>query len=329
MASIIKQIKSKVANEILSESELENIMFEFGFFPMDEEADDVIKYTNYKSQIWIDCVRDGNSILVDNVRQVTKTKGIGTKVDPIHSFDDLKLILDYFWKTGRYHHWLCAWLMVTLGRRVSDVMTLTWSNLYMPNGNFRDKVVIKEKKTDKVCEVKFPLCPQERIKEYCAVKHINPLEHYNDKIFTKGMSAFRGALKKAAEAVGIAYPVSTHSFRKFFGNTLYKLHPNDGNAIKIIQYLFEHSSEEITKLYIATIDDMKDKFICELSDYLDTSLSGQNYTVDDSPVIILRAVDFRKIVAEAYSTGAHKTNSEDDFTIINDLISKAESLRVK
>ena len=86
MASKIDKIKAKIGNDILSETELENLMVELGYVPLstDDDAENLIKFTNYKCQIWIDVVRDGeNNLLCENVRQVTKEKGEETKVEPI------------------------------------------------------------------------------------------------------------------------------------------------------------------------------------------------------------------------------------------------------
>lgn len=48
----------------------------------------------------------------------------------------------------------------------------------------------------------------------------------------------------------------------FYGNTMYKLHPQDADSIKMVQFLFGHSSEDITKGYIEAIDEKIDQLIC-------------------------------------------------------------------
>ena len=334
MASKIDKIKTKIGNDIVSETELENLMAELGYSPLttDDDAENLIKFTNYKCQIWIDVVRDEeNNLICENIRQVTKEKGEETKVEPIHTFDELLAIEDYFKNGGQYQYWLIGWLIASLGRRVGDIVALKWNDLYKINGSFRDRLsTLKEEKTGKTIGLSFTNFARARVEEYCELENINPMEHYNEGVFTVGSAAFRKNLKKALDYVGIDYPVSTHSLRKFFGTMLAKLHPNDGGAIKIIQYIFGHSSEEITKVYIGTIDEKKDKFVNDLSDYLENSYDGKAYEIDNSPVITLKTADLRDLIQSIYIEGMTATDKSgtEIASAINRFISVAESKMV-
>ena len=329
--AIIDDIKRRINGEVVSETELENLMAELGYSPLttDDDVENLIKFTNYKCQIWIDVVRDEeNNLLCENVRQVTKEKGEETKVEPIHTFDELLAIEDYFKSNGQYQYWLIGWLIASLGRRVGDIVALKWSDLYKINGNFRDRLsTLKEEKTGKTIGLSFTNFARARVEEYCELENINPMEHYNEGVFTVGSAAFRKNLKKALDYVGIDYPVSTHSLRKFFGTMLAKLHPNDGGAIKIIQYIFGHSSEEITKVYIGTIDEKKDKFVSDLSDYLETSYVGKAYEIDNSPVITLKTADLRELIQQIYTEGMSANNQDgtEIASAIGKFITVAES----
>ena len=106
----------------------------------------------------------------------------------------------------------------------------------------------------------------------------------------------------------------------------------DANGIKIIQYIFGHSSEEITKVYIGTIDEKKDQFVNDLSDYLENSYIGKSFEIDNSPVISLRTQDLRKIVSDIYFKGkqfAIDNSGMNDIDIINNLITDIEKLRIQ
>ena len=334
MVAIIDDIKRKINGEVLSETELENLMAELGYSPLmtDDEAEDIIKYTNFKCQIWIDVVRDEeNNLLCENVRQVTKVKGEETKVESIHTFDELLAIENYFRDGRQYQYWLIGWLIASLGRRVGDIVNLKWCDLYKINGAFRDRLsTLKEEKTGKTIGLSFTNFARARIEEYCELENIRPIERYNEHVFTVGSAAFRKNLKKAIDHVGIDYPVSTHSLRKFFGTMLSKLHPNDGNAIKIIQYIFGHSSEEITKVYIGTIDEKKDKFVSDLSDYLENSYAGKSFEIDNSPVITLKTVDLRELIQAIYTEGmsANIKDGTEIASAIGKFITIAESKMV-
>ena len=334
MASKIDEIREKIGYDIISETELENAMAELGYSPLttDDELENLIRYTNFKCQIWIDVVRDEeNNLICENVRQVTKEKGEETKVEPIHTFEELLAIEDYFKNNKQYQYWLIGWLIASLGRRVGDIVALKWCDLYKMNGSFRDRLsTLKEEKTGKTIGLSFTNFARARVEEYCEMENINPMEHYNEGVFTIGSAAFRKNLKKAIDYVGIDYPVSTHSLRKFFGTMLAKLHPNDGNAIKIIQYIFGHSSEEITKVYIGTIDEKKDKFVNDLSDYLENSYVGKSYEIDNSPVITLKTADLRELIQDIYTEGmsVNNQNGTEIASAIGKFITIAESKMV-
>ena len=333
MASTIDKINSSLQDEILTETALDNLMSAYGFLPMDNDNDDIIKYSNGKSQIWIDVVRDDcGNIITENVRKVTKEEG-ETEVDPIHSFADLKRILDYFYDKKQYHHWLNAIIQTLLGRRVGDITALKWSEFYLRNGETRDRLkTLKEEKTGKVVGLKQTDYVKEVVAHYCELEKVNPTESYNERIFCTEAQSFRKALKKAVAELNIKYDVSCHSFRKFFGNQSYKLHPNDSDRIKIIQYLFGHSSEEITRHYIGEIDERMDKYMDDMSEATRAYLKGDNYEVDDSPIMHFKTQDVRKIVSDIFIKGkqsALDNNGKSDIEIINDLISEMEKMRVK
>lgn len=337
MAKIIDEIKSKLYDEVITETELDNIMVAFSYYPIEsEEADEIVKYSNGRSQIWIDVVRDeDNNVLPGNIRQATKEEG-ETEVDPIHSFEDLKRILDCFYNKKKYHHWLCALLQTLLGRRVGDICALKWSEFYLKNGESRERLkTLKEEKTGKIIGLKQTDYVVEILSHYCELTGIDPTEHYNEKIFTTGVPAFRKAFKKVVEEINIRYDISCHSFRKFFGNQSYKLHPNDPDRIKIIQYLFGHASEDITRRYIGEIDERMDEYMDDLSDATKAYLNGEGYEVDNSPVITFRTADLREVVTNIYTAGMNEfeankdRNMSDVMARINELISDVEKRRIQ
>lgn len=331
--NIVKELKKKLSNELISETELENLMYEYGYVPMEEDADSetILKFRCSTNRVWIDVVRgDDMLLLVDNVRIATKEKGVETETEPFRSFEDLKAIQDYFWDNKLYAYWLGGWLMTSFGRRVNDIFSLKWSDIYRPDGRFREKLEIEEEKTGKKVGVLIWDFPKQRIVEYCDVMGINPLDNYNGKIFNRGSAAFRTALReKTIPFVGIEYPVSTHSYRKYFGNLIYKLHPNRADRLTILKILLGHSSEKITEVYIGDIDETKDLFVSDFSKFLEKSYSGEEYMIDNSPVITFRTQDLRQMVSDIYMEAKHNMGKADDITIINSLITMVENMRVR
>lgn len=242
MARKIDKMKAEIIGEVFSQTELENYMSQHDFMLVEiedpaDEKEDVIKFTNFKSQIWIKCeIDDENNILILNLKSIARLYNESTRVEPFRTYEDLNKVLDYFKDNELYHHWFTSCLMVSLGRRVGDTMTLKWVDLFLANGEYRERLTtLIEEKTGKVDGVKLNALAKHYIEEYCELTNINPMEHYKERIFSCSDAAFRKALKQAVKEVGLTYPISTHSFRKYYANTIYKLHPQDADKLMIVQ----------------------------------------------------------------------------------------------
>ena len=327
----IDKIKEDLYGNIYSATELDNLMAEKGFAQIesdDQIEDGVIKYTNCKLQLWLTVDRDTDDILVTDIKSVTKVGGVSTKVDPFHTYDDLNKVLTYFWDHEWYHHWLCGNLMVSFGRRVGDTLSLGWSDLFLSNGEYRERLVtLQEEKTGKVIGVRIHDYSKECIQKYCEKLGIKPMEHYQESVFSIGAAAFRSALKKAVADVGLTYPVSTHSFRKFYGNMMYKLHPQDADSLSIVQSMFGHSDPNITKMYIGAIDEKIDKYNVDYAEYLKDASEGKEIAFKNTPIYSLKSDDIRAIISIAYQLGK-QDNHVSEVEDINYLLSLVEEKRV-
>lgn len=326
MAREIDKYKQDLVSEVVSYTELENYMYAAGYVLVetdDGEKDGIIRFTNFKREIWVyGELDDGNNILVTKITSSTKKKGEYTKSDPFYSYQDLEKVLNYFKDRDKWHHWLAGWLCVALGRRIGDTLSLKWSDVYNQNGTYKSRITtLKEEKTGKVLGVRINALAQAVIDEYRQHCNIRLDEVYNRKIFSTGAAAFRAALKEAVNVTEIQGNISTHSSRKFYANTLYKLHDSDMDNLKVIQTILGHSSEEITKIYIGEIDRKIDKYNADYADYLLGMMQGKEMELDHSPIVRLRANDFRQLLTEALSLGAMGGNNLDGF---NKLLKLAE-----
>ena len=225
-----------------------------------------------------------------------------------------------------YHHWLTSCLMVSLGRRVGDTLSLKWSDLYLSNGEYRERLTtLKEEKTGKVVGVKLNALAKNYIEEYCKLVKINPMEHYKEKIFLNSNAAFRKMLKQAVQMTGLAYPISTHSFRKYYANTIYKLHPQDADNLMIVQTMMGHSDLETTKIYINEIDRKADKYGIDYANYMLRKKNGEEIEISNSPVIPLKSEDFRELLSQCWEMAK---SGVDKFEGINKIISIAEQCMI-
>ena len=325
MARKTDKIKEKVLNEVMSMTELENIMSEFEFVPVETEDDtEIIKFTNYKSQIWIEGETDiEENILVSNVSVVNRVESEPTRVEAFRSYEDLEKVLNWFWNNGHYNHWITAWLMTALGRRVGDTCNLKWFDLYKKNGNYRERLTqLKEEKTGKKVAPVLNALAKMKIEEFTIITSVIPLDCYTGKIVDTKPSAFRKMLKKAVEEVGLTYNISTHSFRKFWANTIYRLNPQDADNLMIVQSMLGHSSPEITKIYIGEIEKKQDKYMEKYSDYLISKGQGINIEISNSPMMVIKAEDFREILSKCWEMSQSGISKFDG---INQLIGIAEN----
>ncbi len=327
MARKIDKMKSDILGEVLSLTELENYMHEFDFVPIEldesNDTENLIKFTNYRSQIWVEGETDEeNNILVINLKSISKIDSEPTRVDPFRTYEDLQKILNYFYDNKMYHHWLTACLMVSLGRRVGDIISLKWSDLFLLNGEYRERLTtLKEEKTGKIVGVKLNALAKFYIEEYCKITDINPMEHYKERIFSNSDAAFRKMLKQAVGIFGLTYPISTHSFRKYYANTIYKLHPRDTDNLMIVQTMMGHSDPETTKIYINEIDRKSDQFGDDYADYMLKKKNGEEVEISNSPILSITWEDIRNLFSKCWDMA---TSGEEKFDGINKLIGMAE-----
>ena len=328
MARTIDKIKERTLEQILSLTELENIMSEFRYHPVEKDDDtDTIKFTNYSSQIWIDGEKDNDgNILISNVRSVNRLDPEPTRVEPFRTYEDLGKVMDYFKDNGYYNHWITGWLMTSLGRRVGDTIALKWSDIFRKDGKYRERLTqLKEEKTGKKLAPRLNALARLKIDEYIEMVGVNPMKHYDEPIVDTSSAAFRKMTKKAIDVTGIEGNLSTHSYRKWYANTIYRLHPQDADNLMIVQTLLGHSSPEITKVYIGDIDKKQDKYNEDYSVYMIAKGNGINTEISNSPTISVQSDNFRDLLSKLYDMGR---DGEDKFEAINKIIGMAESLMV-
>lgn len=276
-----------------------------------------------------------------------------TEVYPFWYYEDIKNMMDYF-KTKEMWHWYLVFNFgLLLGRRVSDTLSFKWSDFFYENGRMKDEIEIKEQKTGKVTRPYVCGACKEAIKFYIDKTGIDPMESYNDFIITTKQksellenkeeysdkeyeklmwkatqsqaAAYRKQFKLAADASGIQYPVSTHSTRKSFGYFSVKLHPYDVTTIDKLQGIFQHSDRNTTLRYIGIAREDEIKLYNDMGQFIEDISNGKKPVIKNSPVIPLKAEDFRNILSKCWDMAQ---NGEDKFDGINKLIGMAEQMMV-
>ena len=283
-----------------------------------------------------------------------KTKQTGkTEVYPFWYMEDIKNMMDYFKMKGMWHWYLIFNFGLLLGRRVSDTLSFKWSDFFYENGRMKDEIEIKEQKTGKVTRPYVCGACKKALELYIEKTGINPMENYNDFIITTEQksqllenkeeyteeewndlfwkatqsqaAAYRKQFKIAADACGIQYPVSTHSTRKTFGYWSVKLHPYDVTTVDKLQGIFSHSDRNTTLHYIGIAREDEVKLYNDMGDFITDVYNGKKPVIKNSPVVPLKAEDFREILSKCWDMAQ---SGEDKFDGINNLIGLAEKCMV-
>lgn len=114
----------------------------------------------------------------------TKKKG-KTEVYPFWNLEDIKNVVEWFEQNNEWDGYLITLLELLLGRRIGDTISMRWSDLYYENGNQREEVTtIEEQKTGKTTEIPIGNLVFEVVDKYCEKTNTNPMEHYNEFIFS-------------------------------------------------------------------------------------------------------------------------------------------------
>lgn len=233
----------KVAEHVqITESELVRLVERFGKPNVKKK----IKTLNDKREKGI-LKKSGTG---SDMRSLTQI-GNQQKVFPIKEKSVLEDIRTYFESRSNRDYFLFV-IGINIGVRVGDLLRLQVQDV-------QEKVYlsIREEKTGKT--KRFRINPMLRaiINEYIDGKE--PHEYLFPSKKTKEpisrVQAYR-IMRDAGEALGIEQ-VGTHTLRKSFGFHLYQ----KTKDIAMLQEIFNHSSERVTKIYIGIAQDEIDKVI--------------------------------------------------------------------
>lgn len=143
------------------------------------------------------------------------------------------------------------------GLRISDILPLRVKDILNNNGDFREYLVLKEKKTGKEKKIKLNTALRKTIQDYVKAQNLST-ENYlfpsNKGDHIGRVQAYR-VMKDASNVIGVEN-FGTHSLRKTWGYWTYKMSRYN---IGLIMDTFNHSSQNITLRYIGVSQDQKDE----------------------------------------------------------------------
>ena len=214
--------------------------------------------------------------------------------DPIRSYEDFAAIQNYFLEQGKIRDWALWTIGVSLGLRISDLLSLKIGYLLNDDKTFRQRMYIVEQKT-----LKINNCLITQSVKDAATRLFDSMNwefELDDYLFksnkTKGkMFEEYGwkILSDAGKALNLPIIIGSHTMRKSFANIAACVDKSsiDMNAITKIQGLLNHSVQRVTMRYLGTYQQMFDKARESVSEFvlgktdIHEIVAGNNYTIDD------------------------------------------------
>lgn len=177
-------------------------------------------------------------------------------VEPIR--DKAKIKQMYYYLNGKDPKYSLLFKFgLNTGLRISDILPIAVKDIFNNSGEYRDYLILIEKKTGKEKKIKLNDTLRKTINSYVKRQELT----YESYLFSsqKGdyirrIQAYR-VLKEAAGICGIEN-FGTHSLRKTWGYWTYKMSKYN---IGLIMDTFNHSSQSITLRYIGVNQDQKDE----------------------------------------------------------------------
>lgn len=180
------------------------------------------------------------------------------KTEPIRDLNDIELFKRLFLNQKRYRNFALFILGINTALRISDILVLKWKDVYdFKKKKYKKHINIIEKKTKNKIAINTNII--EALELLYHIENTREPELYllqsriNGNYAISRNRAFH-IIKDAANELGIEGTISCHSLRKTFGYQAWKR----GIPPAILMSIYNHSSMEITKLYLCIDQDDKD-----------------------------------------------------------------------
>lgn len=187
--------------------------------------------------------------------------------EPLKNVSDIKRIRDYFLSKGQYRNHMLFVMGINVGLRISDLLNLKFSHIIDVNGEYRDWIVLTEKKTGKTRKFALSNVSKNAIELY--IKQFpdvtrdtylfrsesnNNTENVNNHMSRRGVQYF---INKAFDELKLPQRHGTHILRKTFA--YHALMKGDAferaRSLEKLQRLLNHSSSAITLRYAGITDE--------------------------------------------------------------------------
>lgn len=212
-------------------------------------------------------------------RQMTGKKSDGKSItkpaDEFASYTEMQSFLDLVKTTGRYgvRNWAMIRVGICFGLRISDLIRLKWSHLLNPDGTWRVRLRVMEKKTSKRHQLLITEAVRETLDEYRQWRGGWSLDGYvfaktnGDPITSKHGSQIMVDINKIA---GLPKKITSHTMRKTFANIVVSCYDGGLNMAAMEQacIALNHESLRSTRHYLGTVERELDNARNAVSDFV-------------------------------------------------------------
>lgn len=195
--------------------------------------------------------------------------------ESIRSYEDFQAIQNYFWSQGRIRDWMMWTIGVSLGLRISDLLSLKIHDLLNDDKTFKDRIRVIEQKTSKANNCLMTESVIKALKVYFDSTGWNfEMDDYlfkSKKTKTKMYEEYGWKiLSDAGKALNLPFVIGSHTMRKSFANIAACVDSSsiDMNVITKIQGLLNHSDQKVTMRYLGTYQTMFDNARKAVSDFV-------------------------------------------------------------
>ena len=187
--------------------------------------------------------------------------------EPIRNKKHIREMGVYYLKRGKVSNYLLIVLGVQTGLRISDLLRLTWNDVWdEETGRFHTHLRLTEKKTGKQKVVALSKPVLAALNIYFSATSTNQPDDFLFQSSRKtagpiGRTQAWRIVKAAAIAVDVVGCIGCHSLRKTLGYHAWK----SGVKAVLLMDIFNHSSFEVTKRYLGISQDERDKVYLNLA----------------------------------------------------------------
>lgn len=185
---------------------------------------------------------------------------------PIKQPEEITKLKSFFREKNDLRNFVMIVMGMNTALRISDLLNLRWKSVYDPQKRkYYKHVQLVEQKTGKTNIIALNQAVTDALEELRQVCH--PLQE--DYIFQSRTGENRPItrnqaykiINRAARDLGLEGNISCHSLRKTFGYQAWK----KGVPPAVIMEIYNHTSLEITKRYLAIDQDDKDEVMYSMN----------------------------------------------------------------